>query len=93
MKLFSPEEIDELRQHPAVLKVNEYFLHLTPEFKEWFYEIPKREASKNHSYGSGFQYRYYKNSYPQHPSPCFEVESRLKQHLPAFMSLQQPVRK
>ena len=36
MKLLSPEEIDELKQHPAVLKVNEYFLHLTPEFKEWF---------------------------------------------------------
>ena len=35
MKLLSPEEIDELKQHPAVLKVNEYFLHLTPEFKEW----------------------------------------------------------
>ena len=36
IQLFTPEEIKELEQHPAVQKVNEYFLHLTPEFKEWF---------------------------------------------------------
>lgn len=35
---FTPEEILELERHPAVQKVNEYFLHLTPEFKEWFYQ-------------------------------------------------------
>ena len=37
IQLFTPEEIKELEQHPAVQKVNEHFLHLTPEFKEWFY--------------------------------------------------------
>ena len=37
IQLFTPEEIQELKGHPAVQKVNEYFLHLTPEFKEWFY--------------------------------------------------------
>lgn len=36
IQLFTQEEIIELEQHPAVLKVNEHFLHLTPEFKEWF---------------------------------------------------------
>lgn len=47
MKLLTAEEIDELRQHPAVLKVNEYFLHLTPEFKEWFYlEYRKGKPAK-----------------------------------------------
>lgn len=35
---FTQEEIQELEYHPAVQKVNEYFLHLTPEFKEWFYQ-------------------------------------------------------
>ena len=42
MKLLTAEEIEELKQHPAVLKVNEYFLHLTPEFKEWFYQEYRR---------------------------------------------------
>lgn len=37
IQLFTPEEIKELEQHPAVQKVNGHFLHLTPEFKEWFY--------------------------------------------------------
>ena len=39
---FTPEEIQELKGHPAVQKVNEYFLHLTPEFKEWFYQEIQR---------------------------------------------------
>ncbi len=38
IQLFTQEEIKELEQHPAVQKVNEYFLHLTLEFKEWFYQ-------------------------------------------------------
>lgn len=55
MKLLSPEEIDELRQHPAVLKVNEYFLHLTPEFKEWFYEeFQKGKPAKTILMEAGF---------------------------------------
>ena len=33
IQLFTPEEIKELEQHPAVQKVNGHFLHLTPEFK------------------------------------------------------------
>ena len=37
IQLFTPEEIKELEQHPVVQKVNKHFLHLTPEFKEWFY--------------------------------------------------------
>ena len=36
IRRFTQEEISELEQHPAVLKVNEHFLHLTPKFKEWF---------------------------------------------------------
>ena len=39
---FTQEEIRELEHHPAVQKVNEYFLHLTPEFKEWFYQELQR---------------------------------------------------
>lgn len=37
IKPFTQDEIDELMLNPAVLKVNEYFLYLTPEFKEWVY--------------------------------------------------------
>ncbi len=39
---FTQEELQELENHPAVQKVNEYFLHLTPEFKEWFYQELQR---------------------------------------------------
>ena len=39
---FTQEEIKELEQNPAVLKVNKYFLTLTPEFKEWFYRELQR---------------------------------------------------
>ena len=42
---FTQEEILELEHHPAVQKVNEYFLHLTPEYKEWFYQEFQRGKS------------------------------------------------
>ena len=42
IRKFTPEEVSELSKNPAVLRVNEHFLHLTPEFKEWFYREFKR---------------------------------------------------
>lgn len=36
-KRFTEEEMEVLRQHPAVRSVNTYTLQFTPEFKMWFY--------------------------------------------------------
>lgn len=36
-KRFTEEEMEILRQHPAVRSVNSYILQFTPEFKMWFY--------------------------------------------------------
>ena len=52
---FTPEGIQELEHHPAVQKVNAYFLHLTPEFKEWFYqEIQRGRHTKTILQEAGF---------------------------------------
>lgn len=36
-KRFTEEEMEILRQHPAVRSVNNHVLQFTPEFKLWFY--------------------------------------------------------
>lgn len=52
---FTQEEIKELERHPAVQKVNKYFLHLTPEFKEWFYqEFQRGKKAKTILQEAGF---------------------------------------
>lgn len=37
IKPFTEEELEILRKNPAVESVTPYFLHLTSEFKSWFY--------------------------------------------------------
>lgn len=55
IRLFTQDEIDELNLNPAVLKVNEHFLHLTAEFKEWFYqEFQRGRMAKDILRAAGF---------------------------------------
>lgn len=55
IKPFTQDEIDELMLNPAVLKVNEYFLYLTPEFKEWvYYELQLGRKIKEILQDAGF---------------------------------------
>lgn len=62
IKTFTPEQICKLKAHPAVLDVNNYFLHFTPEFKEWFYqELQNGKLTKRILQDAGFD----ENTIPQ----------------------------
>lgn len=87
IQLFTQEEISELEQHPAVLKVNEHFLHLTPEFKKWFCrEYQRGKSAKVILLEAGFNMDILKNRVRSIRSHILKWESEQPATFPKFNS-------